>query len=77
MTYTYKKGGIIFMENVFNIRYNTKLDRLEIPKERKVMRIFKFIQKHKFISIVSVSFIALSTINFYLIYSFVKVLENV
>lgn len=65
------------MENVFNVKYNTKLDRLEITKERKTTKIFKFVQKHKFISIVSVSFIALSSINFYLIYSFMKILESI
>lgn len=65
------------MENVFNIKYNTKLDRLELPKEKKTTKIFKFVQKHKFISIVSVSFIALSSINFYLIYSFIKILESI
>lgn len=65
------------MENVFNVKYNTKLDRLEMPKERKTTKIFRFVQKHKFISLVSVSFIALSSINFYLIYNFMKVLESI
>lgn len=65
------------MENVFNVKYNTKLDRLELPKERKTTKVFRFIQKHKFISIVSVSFVALSGINFYLIYSFMKILESI
>ena len=65
------------MENVFNVKYNTKMDRLEIEKERKTNRLYKFIQNHKFISIIFASFFTLSTINFYLIYSFMKILENV
>lgn len=65
------------MENVFNVKYNTKTDRLEIEKERKSSKIYRFIQNHKFISIIFASFFALSTINFYLIYSFMKILENV
>lgn len=65
------------MENVFNVKYNTKLDKLEMPKERRTTKIFRFVQKHKFISIVSASLLALSSINFYLIYSFMKILENV
>lgn len=65
------------MENVFNVKYNTKMDRLKIEKERKKSKIYKFIQKHKFISIIFVSCFTLSTINFYLIYSFMKILENV
>lgn len=65
------------MENVFNVKYNTKLDRLELPKENRKSKIWKFVQKHKFMSIVFVSFFALSSINFYLIYSFMKILENI
>ena len=65
------------MEDVFNIKYNSKLDKLELPKERKRKQIFKFVQNHKFFSIIFVSFFALSGIDFYLIYSFIKVLENV
>ncbi len=65
------------MEDVFNIKYNTKLDRLEIQKENKKTRIWKFIQKHKFMSVVFISFLTLSSINFYLIYSFMKILENI
>lgn len=65
------------MENVFNIKYNAKLDKLEISKERGTIKIFNFIQSHKFFSIACISFIILSGMNFYLIYSFMKVLENI
>ena len=65
------------MENVFNVKYNTKLDRLELPKENKKKKVWKFVQKHKFMSIVFTSFFTLSSINFYLIYSFMKILENI
>ena len=65
------------MEDVFNIRYNTKLDKLEIIKEKKGKKIFKIFQKHKFLSVVCISFIGLCTINFYLIFSFMKILEKI
>ena len=65
------------MENVFNVKYNAKLDRLEMPKERTTHKVFKFLENHKFISVIFASFIILSGINFYLIYSFVKILENI
>lgn len=65
------------MEDVFNIKYNTKLDRLERAKEKRVNKVIKFANRHKFISIVIVSFFILSTINFYLIYNFMKIIENV
>ena len=58
------------MENIFQIRYNEKLDRLEMPKDTILQKIERKIAKHKFISL------ALSSINFYLIYSFMKILEN-
>lgn len=65
------------MEEVFNINYNTKLDKLEIQKEKQTPKIFKLIKKNKFISLIIGSFIFLSGINFYLIYSFIKILENI
>ena len=65
------------MENVFNIKYNTKLDRLEIPKENWKRKILKFMQKHKFFSVIITSFFVLSGLNFYLVFSFIKILENI
>ena len=65
------------MENVFKVKYNAKLDRLEMPKERTTHKVSKFLENHKFIFIIFASFIILSGINFYLIYSFVKILENI
>ena len=65
------------MENVFNVKYNAELDRLEIQKERKTKKFRNFIKRHKFFSVIIVSFFTLSCINFYLIYSFMKILENV
>ena len=65
------------MENVFNVKYNTKLDRLEMPKEKSTHKLLDFLDNHKFISVIFVSFIILSVINFYLIYIFMKILENI
>lgn len=65
------------MEDVFNIKYNAELDKLEISKERGTHKILKFIQRHKLFSIIFTSLFVLSGINFYLIYSFMKILENV
>lgn len=65
------------MENIFNVNYDTKLDKLEIQKRNKVNKIFKCIYKNKFISLIVTSFIVFSIINFYMIYSFMKILENI
>ncbi len=64
------------MENVFNVKYNAKLDRLEIPKKRKQSGMARFIHRHKFIFVVSVLFCMLSIFNFYLIFSFMSILSN-
>ena len=65
------------MENVFEIKYNTKLDRLEMPKSNLISRGFELIKRHKFITgIISISII-LSCINFYLIYTFMNILQRV
>ena len=65
------------MENIFNVSYNTKLDRLEIPKETIANKIVENIKKNKFISFIFISFIVFSGVNFYLIYNFMKILENI
>ena len=45
------------MENVFNVKYNTKLDRLEIPKKRGKFSVWSFIKNHKFLTIVLMNFL--------------------
>lgn len=65
------------MEDIFNIRYNEKLDKLQIIKKRKNNKVLKTIQKYKFLSIIFASFISLVGIDFYLILSFIKILENI
>ncbi len=64
------------MENIFQIRYNEKMDRLEMPKYTLLQKIERKIEKHKFISLAIVMFFILSSINFYLIYLFMKILEK-
>lgn len=54
-----------------------KVDKFEIINERKNGKIWNFIVSHKFISIIFLSFFVFSAINFYLIYSFLKILENI
>lgn len=77
LNHIYNKNGGNVMENIFNVSYNSKLDKLEIRKEKKVNKLIKSIQKNKFISLIFASFILLSGINFYLIYNFMKILENI
>lgn len=73
----YNKNGVNFMENVFNSKYDYKIDKLKLAKKRKRKEIHNFIKNNKIFSIIFISFFALSVINFYLIYSFIKILENI
>lgn len=65
------------MENIFNVKYNSKLDRLEIPSKNVKFRLLKFLKNHKLFSTILISFFIFSGINFYLIFSFMKILENI
>ena len=64
------------MENIINMRCNTKLDKIKKEKNNMYNKILKAIKKNKFITLACSSFLVLSVINFYLIYSFTKILEN-
>lgn len=61
-------------DNYFNIKYNTKLDRLEVRKKNKVLETIK---QHKIVSAMVTLLIMFSCLNFFLIYSFIKVLGNI
>ena len=64
-------------DEFFKIRYDTKLDRLVIKKEEGMQKIIKNIRKHKLITSVITTFIIFSTLNLFMIYSFMKILQNV
>lgn len=63
-------------EKFYEVMYNTKLDRLVIRKERLISKIKRFIKIHKFITTVSIAFAMFSTMNFIMIYNFMKVLQK-
>ena len=63
-------------DKFFEVRYNTKLDKLVLKKERGISKIKRFIKMHKLISTISISFIVFSSINIIMIYSFFKILQN-
>ena len=61
-------------DNYFNIRYNTKVDRLEVRKKNKFMEKIKM---HKIITLSVTLLIMFSCLNFFLIYNFIKVLASI
>lgn len=72
--------GEIMMEcakdTFFEVRYNTKLDRLVIKKERWISKLFRTIKRHKLITTVTMAFIVFSIVNIIMIYSFMRILQN-
>lgn len=63
-------------EKLYEVMYNTKLDRLVIRKERLISKVKRFVRSHKFITTVSIAFAIFSTANVIMIYSFMKVLQK-
>ena len=72
-------GGFIMeyaKDEIFKIKYNSTVDRLQIPKESLTSRLLHKIKKHKFISMIIMLFFMFSFINFFLIYNFVIALQD-
>ncbi len=69
------------MENVkekwYEVVYNTRLDKLELKKPKLRGRLIRKIKKHKFIATVVFTAILFSTLNVTMIFSFLKILQNV
>ena len=63
-------------EKFFEVMYNTKLDKLVIKKERWISKIRRVIKTHKFIT-TSIAFFMFSIVNIIMIYSFMKILQNI
>lgn len=79
--YTNKKQGGFFMEYAkdvfFKVRYNTNLNRLQIEKERWTSKLLKKIRNHKLLTTIIIAFFMFSTLNIVMIYSFMKILQNI
>ena len=63
-------------DEIFKIRYNTKLNRLQMKKENWTSKIYQIIKSHKFITTVIIVFLLLSVINIIMINSFIKILQG-
>ena len=67
----------IAKENFFEVNYNTKLDRLSLKKEGLFYKFRKLIKKHKFMTTVFITFALFSSLNFTMIFSFFRILQNI
>ncbi len=64
-------------DEIFQVRYNTKLNRLEMKGDSWTSRWYKKIKRHKLITTVIVAFFMFATVNLAMIYSFMKILQSV
>lgn len=64
-------------DEVFKIRYNTKMNRLEMRKERWTSKFFKAFKSHKFLSTTIMAVIIFSGINIIMIYNFIEILQKI
>ncbi len=64
-------------DEIFQIRYNTKLNRLEIGEESWTSRLCKKIKRHKLLTTIIIAFAMFSTLNMVMICSFMKILQNI
>lgn len=61
----------------FKVNYNTDLNRLEIEEESWTSKLIKKIKNHKLLTTVIIAFVMFSTLNIAMIYSFMKILQNI
>lgn len=63
-------------DEIFNIKYNAKLDRLEVKSNTSLNRIWRGIKHHKLITTAMLAFVIFSSINIIMIWSFMNILQN-
>ena len=61
----------------FKVNYNTDLNRLEIAEESWTSKLIKKIKNHKLLTTIIIAFAMFSTLNIAMIYSFMKILQNI
>lgn len=64
-------------EELFEVRYDTKLKKLVIKKPRWRGKIMRAMKAHKLITTASIAFMMFSILNVVMIYSFMKILQNI
>ncbi len=63
-------------DEIFKIRYNTSVDRLQIQHESWTSRFYKKIKAHKFLTTVTIVFFLFSIVNVIMINNFMKLLQH-
>lgn len=63
-------------DEIFQIKYNTKLNRLEMGKENWTSKFVKKMRSHKLLTTTIIAFFMFATLNMVMIYSFMRILEK-
>lgn len=64
-------------DEIFSIKYNSSIDRLQFKKQKWTSKIIEKINRHRIISSAIILFILLASMNFILIYNFMNILQTV
>ena len=64
-------------DEIFQIKYNTKLNRLEMGKESWTSQIAKKMRSHKLLTTTIIAFFIFATLNMIMIYNFIKILQSI
>lgn len=64
-------------DEIFIVKYNTSLNKLGAEDEKWTSRIIRKIQYHKLFTTVIIALFLFSFLNMVLIYSFMKILQNI
>ncbi|MCI8759721.1 MAG: hypothetical protein HFJ34_01115 [Clostridia bacterium] len=63
-------------DEIFQIRYHTDLNRLEMRKDNWTSRLGKRMKRHKLLTVAIVSLCVFATVNIIMIGSFMRILQN-
>ena len=64
-------------ENLFEVMYDTKLDKLVLRKQTWMRKAMRKIRAHKLIMTIAMAFFMFATLNMIMIYNFMKLLQNI
>ncbi len=63
-------------DEIFQVRYTTNLNKLQMKGESWTSRWGKKMKKHKLLTMCILAFFMFATMNIVMIYSFMKILQN-
>lgn len=64
-------------DEIFRIRYNTKLNKLKSGEENGTSKVYHKIKKHKLLTTLVITLFMFAMINMVMIVSFMKILQNI